>query len=83
MRIPSTVVDERDMTLRLPVPFGRGTIMVGLGVVPDYVQAHMWFNIAAAQGNETARRFRDDLAPLMTPAQTAEAHRLARQWRPE
>jgi len=54
---------------------------IGEGVPQDYVQAHMWFNLAAAQGNEAARKARDTLALKMTPAQVAEAQRLAREWK--
>ncbi len=53
----------------------------GRGVPRDYVQARMWFNLAAAQDNETARTLRDKLAKKMTPAQLAEAQRLAREWK--
>ena len=56
---------------------------LGLGVPQDDVQAHMWLNLAAAQGNEEARTLRDKLAKLMTPAQIAEAQRLAREWTPK
>jgi TPR repeat protein len=60
-----------------------GTAYVkGEGVPQDYVLAHMWFNLAAAQGNEDARQNRDSVAKLMTPDQVAEAQRLARQWKP-
>lgn len=40
----------------------------------------MWFNLAAAQGDDLAVRNRDDLARLMTPEQVAEAQRRAREW---
>ncbi len=53
----------------------------GRGVPRDYVQARMWFNLAAAQDNETARTLRDKLAKKMTPAQLDEAQRLAREWK--
>jgi hypothetical protein len=49
----------------------------------DYVLAHMWFNLAAAQGKPEARRLRDLLAEQMTPSQIAEAQRLAREWKPK
>jgi uncharacterized protein len=49
----------------------------------DYVRAHMWFNLAAAQGDQDAAKARDDVAKLMTPAQIAEAQKLAREWRPK
>ncbi len=54
---------------------------LGLGVPQDDVQAHMWLSLAAAQGNEPARKLRDILAEGMTPAQLAEAQRLAREWK--
>jgi S1-C subfamily serine protease len=54
----------------------------GQGVPKDFVQAHMWFNLAAAQGDGPALESRDRLAKLMTPAQRAEAQRLAREWKP-
>ncbi|MFO7853726.1 MAG: SEL1-like repeat protein [Paracoccaceae bacterium] len=38
----------------------------GRGVPQDDVLAHMWKNLAAAQGNEGARRNRDRLAERMT-----------------
>ena len=56
----------------------------GRGVVQDYVQAHMWRNLAASQQTTEERKrsveARDALADLMTPAQLAEAQRLAREW---
>ena len=51
--------------------------------VQDYVQAHKWFNLAAAQGNLSAAGNRDWLAKKMTPDQLAEAQRLAREWKPD
>jgi uncharacterized protein len=58
----------------------------GEGVSQDYVQAHMWFNLAAAASSEKYRymiaEYRDDLAKKMTPAQIAEAQKLAREWKP-
>ena len=54
----------------------------GRGVPQDYVQAQMWWNLAAA-GNEGARKNRDIVVKLMTPAQIAEAERLAREWKPK
>lgn len=54
----------------------------GLGVPQDYIQAHMWFNLAATNGLEPAQFARDNTAKKMTPAQLAEAQRLAREWKP-
>jgi uncharacterized protein len=55
----------------------------GKGVTQDYVRAHMWFNLSAAQGNENAENARDNIAKRMTPAQIAEAQKLAREWQPK
>ena len=55
----------------------------GNGVPQDFVLAHMWTNLAAAQGHEGAKSGRDVLAKRMTSEQIAEAQRLAREWRPK
>jgi len=52
----------------------------GRGVPEDYVQAHMWFNLAASQGDTNAAGKRDIAADLMTNQQIAEAQALAREW---
>ena len=57
----------------------------GTGVPQDYVQAHMWFNLAVSRSRpgetyDTAANLRDAFADLMTPVQIAEAQKLARQW---
>ena len=54
----------------------------GQGVPQDYVQAHMWFNLAAASGDEHAAANRDELADKMTSAQIEQAQKLAREWTP-
>jgi TPR repeat protein len=55
----------------------------GQGVPQDFVTAHMWFNLAAARGLRDAFRVRDLTAAEMTPAQIAEAQKLAREWKPK
>ncbi len=55
----------------------------GDGVTPDYVQAHMWFILADAQGIKYANDYRDAAAEFMTRANIAEAQKLAREWRPK
>jgi uncharacterized protein len=61
----------------------------GQGVPKDYVQGHMWFNLAASRFSGEAGHInfdaaaRDNLAEKMTPAQIAEAQRLAREWQPK
>jgi TPR repeat protein len=52
----------------------------GEGVTQDSIQAHMWFNLAAARGHKNGPKGRNFVAKRMTPAQIAEAQRLARQW---
>jgi TPR repeat protein len=54
----------------------------GLGVPQDYAIAYMWLNLGATGGNKNAAKFRDALTSNMTPAQIAEAQRLARDWKP-
>jgi uncharacterized protein len=55
----------------------------GWGVPKDYVLSYMWFNLAAASGNKEAAEARELVASLMTPAQIAEAQKLAREWKPK
>ena len=56
---------------------------LGQGVPQDYVQAHKWWNLAAAKGDADAVKNRDIVAAKMTPAQIAEAQKLAREWQPK
>jgi len=55
----------------------------GRGVPQDFIQAHMWYNLSAANGEKRASESRDSLAKQMTPAQIAEAQRMAREWMPK
>lgn len=68
---------------------GNEEALFGLGVVfstgsrgcaCDLVEAHKWFNIAAARGHEEAAHCRADVADEMTAREIAEAQRRARQW---
>ena len=52
----------------------------GQGVPQDYVRAYMWFGLAAAQGDERARKNRNIVAEQLTPDQIIEAQKLAREW---
>jgi TPR repeat protein len=54
----------------------------------DHIQAHMWYDIAAARSSDMGNRAgsvqaRNTVAKLMTPAQRAEARKLAREWKPK
>jgi len=53
----------------------------GLGVPQDDVQALMWYNLSAARGDTRAKAARDRITVWMTPAQVAEAQRLAREFK--
>jgi TPR repeat protein len=64
--------------------FNLGTMYAnGWGVQQNDVQAHLWWNLAAAQGDADAFKNRDIVAKKMTPAQIAEAQKLAREWKPK
>ena len=52
----------------------------GGGVAQDYVLAHMWMNLAGAQGYELARENMQKLERKMTKEQIAEAQKLATEW---
>ena len=62
----------------------------GRGVARSYVQAHLYWNLAASrlpasavEERRAAAKNRDGVVRMMTPAQVAEAQRLAREWRPK
>jgi TPR repeat protein len=50
------------------------------GVTCDLIEAHKWFNLAAAKGHEEASWCRADVSEEMTAREIAEAQRRARQW---
>ncbi len=53
----------------------------GEGVLEDYVQAYAWFILAATQGEEQAFQLKEDLRPMMSTEQIAEAQKLsAKLW---
>jgi TPR repeat protein len=52
----------------------------GHGVACDLIEAHKWFNLAAARGHEEAAWCRADISDEMTAREIAEAQRRARQW---
>jgi hypothetical protein len=51
----------------------------GQGVPQDNVYAHMWFNLAAVDGDEDASKNRDIVAKRMTTADISKAQSLARE----
>jgi hypothetical protein len=46
----------------------------------DLIEAHKWFNIAAARGDRMAARHREELASEMSREEIAAALRAAREW---
>ncbi len=60
----------------------------GKGVPQDYVQAHLWYTLAASKlipgkTRDQSVKSRDIVTEKMTPAQIAEAQKLAREWKPK
>ena len=51
----------------------------GKGVPKDYVYAHMWSNLADANGDGLGGMLRDDYERKMTPADISAAKKLARE----
>ncbi len=52
----------------------------GHGVAADLIEAHKWFNLAAAAGHQEAAWCRADVSDEMSAREIAEAQRRARQW---
>jgi uncharacterized protein len=60
-----------------------GMYELGNGVPQDYILAHMWFDLVASQRTrQYAIVSRERVETQMTPAQIAEARKLAREWKP-
>ena len=60
------------------VQHNLGVMYNGEGVLQDNVTAHMWFNIAGANGAEDGRDNREIIERKMTPADISEAQKRAR-----
>jgi TPR repeat protein len=67
---------DSDACFDLGVAYSTGAS----GVECDLVEAHMWFNLAAARGHEEAAQLRAEIADDMTAREIAEAQRRARHW---
>ena len=65
-----------DALYDLGVAFSTGSH----GCACDMIEAHKWFNIAAARGHEEAAMCRADVSEEMTAREIAEAQRRAREW---
>ena len=83
-------VDEALVEWRAAANAGDGRAMLGLGrmhlrglgVPQDFVEAHMWLNLAASRGAKDAVKERDALEARMTPEERSEAQSRARKWQP-
>jgi len=51
---------------------------LGRGVLQDNVLAHMWYNLASANGHADAGKWRDKIAAQMTPGDISQAQNRAR-----
>jgi TPR repeat protein len=71
--LPGMLAGEALMALGLMYSSGRS-------VEPDLVEAHKWFNIAAARGCAEAAWHRAELSREMSRADIATAQRKARDW---
>ena len=60
----------------LGVAFSTGS----QGCPCDLIEAHKWFNLAAARGHEEAAHCRADISDEMTAREIAEAQRRAREF---
>jgi TPR repeat protein len=55
----------------------------GQGVKQDYVLAYMWADLAGVRGDAIAQKLQETIAALITPAQFAEAKKMALEWKPK
>ena len=53
--------------------------VIGKGVPEDKVLAYMWWNLAAANGDEDASKNKGIIVKSMTSSQIAEAQKLSRE----
>lgn len=52
----------------------------GTGTEIDLVEAHKWFNLAAAKGHEEAKVQRQEMAEMLTTDEVKVALQAARDW---
>ena len=55
----------------------------GQGAPKDSVSAHMWFHVAASNGNKDTVKNKNMLVEQMTPQQIEKAQEMARNWKPK
>lgn len=54
---------------------------LGLGVKVDYIQAYMWWDIAARHGHASSARYRENLAKKMDQIEIEKARKLSHEWK--
>jgi TPR repeat protein len=74
--LAAAAAGDIDACYDLGVAFSTGV----QGVACDLIEAHKWFNLAAASGHEEAAWCRADISDEMSAREIAEAQRRARQW---
>jgi len=57
--------------------------MRGYGISQDLILAHKWLNLASTRDHLKAKEKREEVAEVMSPADLAEAERLAVEWEPQ
>ena len=66
---------DQDACFALGVAYSTGAA----GVDCDMIEAHTWFNLAAARGHVEAAEYRSEIACEMSAREIAEAQRRARR----
>ena len=75
-RLADAEKGDVEALFELGVTYSTGRVEIEV----DLIEAHKWFNLAAAAGHEEAAWCRADVSEEMTAREIAEAQRRARQW---
>ena len=51
----------------------------GKGVLQNNIRAHVWYNIASANGHKKTAKWRDETTAKMTSADISEAQKMAKE----
>ena len=74
--LAAAAAGDTDAYYDLGVAYSTGS----QGVASDLIEAHKWFNLAAAAGHAEASWCRADVSDEMSAREIAEAQRRAREW---
>ncbi len=75
--IKASELNVKDSQYNLAILYARG-----LGVTQDLGASYKWFNAAAQQGDEDAKKKRDEVAARIPADKIAEVKSASEQWRP-